>query len=142
MGWVPVSMPSDAQKASSGAENASESTKASEDGATTAASTPVPAPAVPSVPPPLAAFQPTPGGHLKLAVSETARAEDKTARENSIKKNAIEEGKKKMLEKLTTKLKTCLARIQSGDLDDTAKEKYQDMIALLKMQMTKVSGAT
>merc|ERR1712217_264781 len=101
-----------------------------------------PTPAVATVPEPLAAFQPTPGGHLKLAVSEAARAEDKTARENSIKKTAIEAGKKKMLEKLTTQLKTCLARIQSGDLDETAKEKYQDMIAVLKGQMAKVSGAT
>merc|ERR1712060_573522 len=84
--------------------------------------------------------KPTPSGNLSLSFSEAARAEDKLAQDNSRKRTQLEQGKKVMLEKLTKQLQLCLARVQSGDLDDAGKEKYQDMIASLKGQMLKISG--
>lgn len=77
--------------------------------------------------------------HMTLVVSEQAKEEDEMHRETAHKKRAIEDQRRKMLEKLTTQLQVCLARVQAGDLDDLGKEKYQDMISSLKEQMAKIS---
>lgn len=76
--------------------------------------------------------------NLTLVVSDQAREEDKVQREVADKKKAMEESKRQMLAKLTKQLQLCLARVQSGDLEEEGKEKYQDMISSLKAQMAKI----
>ncbi|CAE8617672.1 unnamed protein product, partial [Polarella glacialis] len=101
----------------------------------------------PSAPPPVSSPAPsvasspagTRGKHMKLMVSEAAQEEDKALRGVSEKKKAMEESRRQMLEKLTKQIQMCLTRVQSGDLDEEAKEKYQDMMSSLKAQMAKIS---
>lgn len=76
---------------------------------------------------------------MKLVVSEVARQEDRARKEQQEKKAALEESRRNMLAKLTKQLQACLARVQSDELDEAGKEKYQDMINTLKSQMAKIS---
>lgn len=78
--------------------------------------------------------------NLTLTVSEVAREEDRVAKETKDKRRALEESKIKMLDKLTKQLQLCIARVQSGELDENAREKYEDMIMKLKEQMGKITG--
>lgn len=77
-----------------------------------------------------------------MTVSVEAREEDKARLEAKDKRKALEESKKKMLEKLTKQLQHCIARVQSGELDEPSREKYEDMIMTLKSQMAKISGVS
>jgi len=81
------------------------------------------------------------GGNLTLTVSDVARDEDHAKLKAAEQRVAAEEKRKKMLATLTQQIKVCLTRLQAGDLDDAGKEKYQDMVASLKAQMEKISGA-
>lgn len=76
--------------------------------------------------------------NMTLVVSDDAKEADKAQRELAEKRKAMEEGKRQMLEKLTKQMQLCLARLQNADLDDKAKERYQDMITTLKAQMSKI----
>lgn len=75
-----------------------------------------------------------------LSVSETAREEDTVAREKEARRQTLEEGKRKMLATLTQQLQQCLTRLQGQNLDESTREKYQDIIQSLKAQMAKVSS--
>lgn len=105
-----------------------------------AVSSPLPNASTPAIPSSPASLCAKGSKHLKLVVSETAREEDKVVQEIQEKKNQLESGRKNMLAQLTKQLQLCLARVQSGDLDDRSKEKYQDMISSLKAQMAKISN--
>eukprot|EP00435_Cladocopium_sp_Y103_P036137 s963_g9.t1 len=48
--------------------------------------------------------------------------------------------RKQMLEKLTKQMQICLSKLQNPELDDKAKERYQDMITTLKNQMSKIGN--
>jgi len=78
--------------------------------------------------------------NMTLVVSDDAREADKAQKELAEKKRAMEDGKRQMLEKLTKQMQICLAKLQNTDLDDKAKEKYQDMITTLKAQMSKIGS--
>jgi len=98
---------------------------------------------VPSSPSTKPSFPSSPasrGKNMTLVVSDDAKEAEKAQRELSDKKRAMEEGKRQMLEKLTKQLQICLSRLQKTDLDDKAKEKYQDMITSLKAQMLKIGN--
>mmetsp|Transcript_53955 Transcript_53955/g.126593 ORF Transcript_53955/g.126593 Transcript_53955/m.126593 type:complete len:509 (+) Transcript_53955:58-1584(+) len=79
-------------------------------------------------------------GNMTLVVSADAREADKAQRELAEKRKAMEEGKRHMLAKLTKQMQLCLAKLQNPDLDDNAKEKYQDMITSLKTNMSKLGN--
>lgn len=83
-----------------------------------------------------------PEGNLTLAVSAGAREEDRAQRLAQEKRSRLDQSRREMIAKLTKQLQVCLARVQKGDLDDRAKEKFQDMIATLRAQMDKVSGVS
>jgi len=89
----------------------------------------------------VADLQPAGGSHhLTATFSDTAREEDRAARDVKEKRRVLDESKRIMLDKLTKQLQTCLAHVQSGSLDERAREKYQDIIMQLKSQMVKVTG--
>lgn len=79
---------------------------------------------------------------MNLTVSEEAREEDKARLEAKDKRKALEESRMIMLDKLTKQLQHCIARVQKGDLDETSRDKYEDMIMTLKSQMKKISGVS
>ncbi|CAE7300149.1 Fggy [Symbiodinium necroappetens] len=72
--------------------------------------------------------------------SRTMGHPGKAQRELAEKRKAMEEGKRHMLAKLTKQMQLCLAKLQNPDLDDNAKEKYQDMITSLKTNMSKLGN--
>lgn len=76
--------------------------------------------------------------NMTLVVSDDAREADKAQKELAEKKRAMEDGKRQMLEKLTKQMQICLSKLQNPELDDKAKERYQDMITTLKNQMSKI----
>jgi len=73
-------------------------------------------------------------GNLTLVVSGPCHEE------NQEKKRRLQESKKQMLEKLTRQLQLCLSRLQDSSLSEQSREKYEDMIASVKGQITKISG--
>jgi len=95
-----------------------------------------------SQPRPQASPAPTPQGNLTLSVSAGARKEDEAQRLAREQRSTLDRSRREIVAKLTRQLQVCLARVQKGDLDDRAKEKYQDMIAALRAQMDKVSGVS
>lgn len=78
--------------------------------------------------------------NMTLVVSDGAREADKAQKELAEKKRAMEDGKRQMLEKLTKQMQICLSKLQNPELDDKAKERYQDMITTLKNQMSKIGN--
>jgi len=78
-------------------------------------------------------------GNLSLTVSDLAREEDRAAKDAKEKRKGLSESKKIMLSKLTNQIQVCLARVQSGELDENSREKYQDMIMKLKAQMGNIT---
>jgi len=79
------------------------------------------------------------GGNLTLTVSDAAREEDRTVKSAKDKVKALQESKKKMLFNLTKQLQHCITRVQSGELDEDSREKYEDMIMKLKAQVEKIT---
>lgn len=77
---------------------------------------------------------------MTMACSAAARQEDKKCSDLVGKRKAVEEEKKKMLAKLTGQIQLCLEKLQNSSLDEAGKEKYQDLIQSLKVQMAKISG--
>jgi len=74
-----------------------------------------------------------------LLVSDAARKDEQAVKDNREKRRALDENKKKILERLTQQLQLCLSKLQGPQLDDQGREKYQDIIQSIKGQMAKVS---
>jgi hypothetical protein len=83
-----------------------------------------------------------PAGNLTLTVSAEAQQEDKVLQGAKEKRKALEESRTKMLDKLTKQMQLCIARVQSDELDEPSREKYQDMLMVIKSQMDKLSGGS
>lgn len=79
-------------------------------------------------------------GNLYYAVSDAARKEDKAISAKEERRKALEDSKIKMNAKLTAQLQQCMAKVQSGELDEPTREKYEDFIFKLKAQMVKITG--
>jgi len=85
-----------------------------------------------SVPPSDAALD----GRWTLSVSQAAQKEDQAGNQ----KRKLEEKKIMMLETMTKQIQTCLTKLQDRTLAEASREKYQDMLQMLKDQMAKISG--
>lgn len=77
---------------------------------------------------------------MSLTVSDAARQEDRAAEKAKDMKLDLKNSKNQILEKLTKQMQQCIARVQSGGLDENSCEKYQDLIMKLKLQMGKITG--
>jgi len=50
------------------------------------------------------------------------------------------DGKQRMLEQLTQQMQLCLARLREPQLDDTRREKYQELASSIQSQVDKLTS--